>query len=35
MYQFENDYLFDSTKLENRFGLIATDYSTGIEASLA
>lgn len=34
MYQFEHDYRFDSSKLERAFALQATDYSSGIKASL-
>ena len=35
MYQFEHDYRFDSTKIETAFGLTATTYREGIEATLA
>jgi len=34
LYQFEHDYRFDSTKLEQAFGLTATDYPEGIKAAL-
>jgi nucleoside-diphosphate-sugar epimerase len=34
MYQFENDYVFDSSKVEKAFQLHATDYKHGIEATL-
>jgi nucleoside-diphosphate-sugar epimerase len=34
MYQFENDYIFDSTKFENAFGDQATTYQVGIAATL-
>lgn len=34
MYQFEDDYRFDSTKVEKAFQLKATDYLQGIEATL-
>jgi nucleoside-diphosphate-sugar epimerase len=34
MYQFENDYIFDSTKYELAFGEKATDYREGIAATL-
>ncbi|MCJ8500849.1 hypothetical protein [Desulfatitalea alkaliphila] len=34
MYQFEFDYRFDSTKIRSAFGLQATPYSEGIDASL-
>ena len=34
MYQFENDYRFDSSKIEAAFGLQATPYRQGIAASL-
>ena len=35
LYQFEHDYRFDSSKLEKAFGLVATEYHTGIHATLA
>lgn len=35
LYQFERDYVFDSTKLERAFGLTATPYREGIAATLA
>ena len=35
MYQFEHDYLFDSSKLEKALGLKATSYRDGIAATLA
>jgi nucleoside-diphosphate-sugar epimerase len=34
MYQYENDYVFDSSKIEKAFGVVATDYKTGIAATL-
>ena len=34
MYQFENDYVFDSTKFENAFNMQATSYKEGIAATL-
>jgi nucleoside-diphosphate-sugar epimerase len=34
MYQFENDYIFDSTKFEKAFNVQATSYKEGIEATL-
>lgn len=34
MYQFENDYRFDSGKIEKAYGLSATPYREGIAASL-
>lgn len=34
MYQFEADYIFDSTKFEKAFSVQATDYKTGIAATL-
>ncbi len=34
MYQFENDYRFDSGKIESAFGLQATPYRQGIIESL-
>lgn len=34
MYQYENDYIFDSSKIEKAFGLTATDYKTGIATTL-
>jgi hypothetical protein len=32
MYQFEQDYVFDSTKFEQRFNLHATSPKDGISA---
>lgn len=34
MYQFENDYVFDSTKFEKAFNVKATSYEEGIAATL-
>jgi hypothetical protein len=34
MYQFEHDYIFDSTKFEKTFNATATPYREGIEATL-
>ncbi len=34
MYQFEHDYIFDSTKFEKEFNTEATTYRKGIEATL-
>jgi nucleoside-diphosphate-sugar epimerase len=34
MYQFEHDYLFDSSKIELAYGLIPTSYKVGIEICL-
>ncbi len=34
MYQYENDYFFDSSKFEKAFNLKATSYKIGIEATL-
>jgi nucleoside-diphosphate-sugar epimerase len=34
MYQFENDYIFDSTKYERTFGEQATTYREGIASTL-
>ena len=34
MYQFEQDYRFDSSKLEKAFNAQPTDYRTGIKATL-
>jgi nucleoside-diphosphate-sugar epimerase len=34
MYQFENDYIFDSTKYEKTFGEQATTYREGIASTL-
>jgi nucleoside-diphosphate-sugar epimerase len=34
MYQFENDYIFDSTKFEKAFNVKATSYEEGIAATL-
>jgi nucleoside-diphosphate-sugar epimerase len=35
MYQFENDYIFDSTKFEKAFNVKATTYEEGIAATLS
>ncbi len=34
MYQFENDYIFDSTKFEKTFGMEATSVRKGIEETI-
>jgi nucleoside-diphosphate-sugar epimerase len=34
MYQFENDYVFDSSKFEKAFGQTATEYAEGIKKTL-
>ena len=34
LYQFEQDYRFDSTKIERALGLTATAYRDGIAATL-
>jgi nucleoside-diphosphate-sugar epimerase len=34
MYQFEDDYIFDSTKFEKSFNEVATPYQNGIAATL-
>jgi len=34
IYQFERDYRFDSSKVERMFGLTATAYTDGIQATL-
>jgi nucleoside-diphosphate-sugar epimerase len=34
MYQYENDYIFDSTKIEKQLGISATPYSQGIRETL-
>ncbi len=34
MYQFENDYIFDSTKFEKAFNVQATSYKEGIASTL-
>ena len=34
MYQYENDYIFDSSKFEKTFTIKATDYKTGIASTL-
>ena len=34
MYQYENDYFFDSSKFEKSFNVKATDYKTGIASTL-
>jgi nucleoside-diphosphate-sugar epimerase len=31
LYQYEQDYIFDSTKFENRFGMVATSPEVGIK----
>jgi nucleoside-diphosphate-sugar epimerase len=31
MYQYENDYVFDSSKFEKRFGIRATPPATGVK----
>lgn len=35
LYQFEDDYVFDSSKVEHAFGVTATSYREGIAAMLA
>jgi nucleoside-diphosphate-sugar epimerase len=34
MYQFDDDYRFDSSKIEREYGLVPTPYSDGISATL-
>jgi nucleoside-diphosphate-sugar epimerase len=34
MYQYENDYFFDSSKFEKAFGITATSYKVGIAETL-
>jgi hypothetical protein len=34
MYQFENDFIFESTKFEKAFNIQATSYREGIAATL-
>jgi nucleoside-diphosphate-sugar epimerase len=34
MYQYENDYIFDSTKFEKAFNFQATEYKVGIAETL-
>lgn len=34
MYQYENDYIFDSSKFEKAFNIKATDYKVGIAQTL-
>lgn len=34
MYQYEHDYIFDSSKFEKAFGVAATSYQDGIKATL-
>ena len=34
MYQYENDYFFDSSKFEKAFGMSATSYKMGIAETL-
>ena len=31
LYQNDSDYIFDASKIEKRFGLVATSYETGIK----
>lgn len=31
LYQYEQDYIFDSSKFENRFGIVATPPEKGIK----
>jgi hypothetical protein len=35
MYQFEQDYRFDSSKIEKTYGVTATEYRDGIVGTLA
>jgi hypothetical protein len=35
MYQFENDYIFDSTKMEESFQIKPTSYKKGIGVTMA
>jgi hypothetical protein len=35
LYQFEHDYRFDSSKLEQAFTVQATSYREGIQAALS
>ena len=35
LYQYENDYVFDSGKFEKRFGITATDPSLGVKSMVA
>jgi len=34
MYQYNNDYVFDSTKIEKAFAMEATSYKAGITETL-
>ena len=34
LYQYENDYLFDSSKIEKAFSIEATSYKSGIAETL-
>ena len=34
MYQFENDYIFDSSKIEDSFQIMPTPYKAGIETTM-
>jgi len=34
MYQFENDYIFNSSKFDQKFDLRATPYEQGLEMVL-
>ena len=35
MYQYDKDYVFDSTKFQDRFNMSATPYADGIKAVVA
>ena len=35
LYQYENDYVFDSGKFELRFGVTATAPSVGVKSMIA
>ena len=35
LYQYENDYVFDSGKFEKRFGIKATDPAEGVRELVA
>jgi hypothetical protein len=30
LYQYDRDYVFDSSKFEKRFGIVATPYTQGV-----
>jgi predicted ATP-dependent Lon-type protease len=34
LYQYEQDYIFDSSKFEKRFNMVATSAEEGIKAAI-